>query len=284
MPGGWFMHRDGETYGPYNWEQLMEYVGQGRISRQDLVRSEEMKDWVQASQVSGLFSAPEAVSRAETGFVSVGQPERSATPGKWHLQRGGETYGPYSQEQLQDFAGQGRIAPQDLVRSEETGEWVQASEVPGLLPVSEGVSPAEMAYVGVGRRFVALVVDGGLFSSLGVAIDRLAGGTGFTGFELEGWPVYLLGFLGAAYYVLLEGLFGATLGKWTMGISVRRVDGSPCGLGPALVRNLLRVVDGLFVYLVGAILVWTTPRRQRVGDLVAGTVVVRKPPGGFPEW
>jgi uncharacterized RDD family membrane protein YckC len=43
----------------------------------------------------------------------------------------------------------------------------------------------------------------------------------------------------------------------------------------ALIRNILRIVDGLFVYLVGAILVWKSDKRQRLGDRVAHTVVVR---------
>jgi uncharacterized RDD family membrane protein YckC len=43
----------------------------------------------------------------------------------------------------------------------------------------------------------------------------------------------------------------------------------------SLVRSLLRIIDGLFVYLVGAILVWRSDMKQRFGDRVAKTVVVR---------
>jgi uncharacterized RDD family membrane protein YckC len=35
------------------------------------------------------------------------------------------------------------------------------------------------------------------------------------------------------------------------------------------------VVDGLFFYLLGAIVVWVSKRRQRLGDMAAGTIVVR---------
>ena len=45
---------------------------------------------------------------------------------------------------------------------------------------------------------------------------------------------------------------------------------------PAVLRNVLRIVDGQLAYLVGAILVMTSRTKQRLGDRVAGTVVVRR--------
>jgi uncharacterized RDD family membrane protein YckC len=57
---------------------------------------------------------------------------------------------------------------------------------------------------------------------------------------------------------------------------VVRADGGRVGYGAAFVRTALRLVDFLpFAYLVAAIAVTMTPRNQRVGDLAAGTVVVR---------
>jgi uncharacterized RDD family membrane protein YckC len=78
------------------------------------------------------------------------------------------------------------------------------------------------------------------------------------------------------YFVLLEGLAGSTLGKRLMRLRVVTAGGGRAGLVRALVRNVMRVVDGLpTLGLVGAILISTTPDRARVGDLVAGTRVVR---------
>jgi len=74
----------------------------------------------------------------------------------------------------------------------------------------------------------------------------------------------------------MEGLVGATIGKMVLGMRVTKVDGSPCDLQAALIRNILRIVDALPFYLIGAILVWTSSRRQRLGDRVANTVVVSK--------
>ncbi len=87
-----------------------------------------------------------------------------------------------------------------------------------------------------------------------------------------------------AYFALLEGLRGGqTPGKRWMGIRVVRDTGHPVTLGAALVRNLLRAADFLPPpYLLGGIFVALHPRAQRLGDMVAGTLVVRDNPEQAP--
>lgn len=82
--------------------------------------------------------------------------------------------------------------------------------------------------------------------------------------------------LGFGYYIVLEGLVGRTLGKMALGIRVVSQDGGRASWGAVVVRNLLRIVDGFFFYLVGLIVMLSTARKQRVGDLAARTMVVRK--------
>lgn len=78
-----------------------------------------------------------------------------------------------------------------------------------------------------------------------------------------------------AYHVVLEGSRGQTVGKRSVGIAVVGVDGEPCGYRVAAVRTAARVVDFLPVgYLLGLLSIRVTRRRQRIGDLAAGTVVV----------
>ena len=75
------------------------------------------------------------------------------------------------------------------------------------------------------------------------------------------------------YYTLLEGGFGATFGKAAGRLKVIAKDGSPCGFGRAAIRAWV----GLFeTNPIGAIAIWATPLRQRLGDLAAGTLVVNK--------
>lgn len=74
------------------------------------------------------------------------------------------------------------------------------------------------------------------------------------------------------YFILFEGLWnGQTLGKKAVGIRVRMADGLPITMGAALGRNLLRPAD--MFYLVGVLAMFCTPRSQRIGDLVANTMV-----------
>jgi uncharacterized RDD family membrane protein YckC len=125
-------------------------------------------------------------------------------------------------------------------------------------------------------RAVATALDVVVLVVIGYAIAKMSGGVTREGFELHGGPALFWFAAGFAYYVIMEASFGATLGKLTLGLRVVGEDGSPIGWSGALVRNILRVVDGLFFYLVGAVVAWSSPRRQRLGDRVAGSVVVRK--------
>jgi uncharacterized RDD family membrane protein YckC len=67
-----------------------------------------------------------------------------------------------------------------------------------------------------------------------------------------------------------------TLGKKMVGIRVVREDGEHLTVAAAVVRNVVRLVDALVFYLVGFLFAIVSPRGQRLGDRVAGTVVVRK--------
>jgi uncharacterized RDD family membrane protein YckC len=122
---------------------------------------------------------------------------------------------------------------------------------------------------------MAIIIDGIVYFILAWIIASATGGTTSTGFELNGGPAFLSFILFLVYYVGLEATRGATLGKMLLGLRVMKEDGSPVDMQAALIRNILRIVDGLFVYLVGAILVWRSDKKQRLGDRVAHTVVVR---------
>lgn len=77
------------------------------------------------------------------------------------------------------------------------------------------------------------------------------------------------------YHVVFEGSSGRTPGKRATGIEVVREDGRPCTYRAATVRTLARFLDVLPVgYLAALVSMAVTKRRQRLGDLLAGTVVV----------
>ncbi len=132
-----------------------------------------------------------------------------------------------------------------------------------------------MEAVGVGRRAVAILIDTVLLSIVGYVIALFTGGTTQDGFNIQGGPAFLLFFIALVYYVVMEKTSGATLGKKAMGLKVVKQGGEPLDWQAAIVRNVMRIIDGLFFYLVGAIVVWVSKSKQRLGDMAAHTLVVK---------
>lgn len=83
-------------------------------------------------------------------------------------------------------------------------------------------------------------------------------------------------FITILYAFFLEGFMGQTLGKKLLGIVVVKSDGRPCDYPSSFTRNLLRIVDWLpYYYLLGLLVILISPSSQRIGDYIAGTIVVR---------
>lgn len=170
---------------------------------------------------------------------------------------------------------------------QKTGEAVQGSQPEadaGKQAEAPSAASAGMRFQGVGIRFVALIIDTILLSIpfyiIGNAMARSSGEVTSEGWALSGGPAFLFFLIMLVivmgYYTLFEGGAGATPGKLICGIRVLDVSGAKCSFRQAFIRNILRVVDMQVAYLVGAILVWTSPKRQRLGDRAAGTVVIKK--------
>src|SRR5882672_10257316 len=134
---------------------------------------------------------------------------------------------------------------------------------------------------GLGSRALAAMADHLLLSLWTLAVML---GTSYLGLLSRSFAtlVYVVViFLSLwGYFALLEGLRrGQTPGKRWLGIRVVMDTGHPVTLPAALLRNLLRVADfAPFGYFLGGVFVGFHPRGKRLGDLVAGTVVVRDRP------
>jgi uncharacterized RDD family membrane protein YckC len=141
----------------------------------------------------------------------------------------------------------------------------------------EGVD-LELTLAGVGSRFASALVDYAIQGLLLVALTLLyAYGFGGGGFALAAYS--LLAFvLVIGYDVAFEVLAsGRTPGKRLNGLRVVRESGAPVTFATSAVRNVLRLVDWLpGTYLVGMIAILVSSRNQRLGDLAAGTLVVRE--------
>ena len=80
-----------------------------------------------------------------------------------------------------------------------------------------------------------------------------------------------------AYLILMEAYVGWTVGKRILRMRVVDVVGNKIGLSKSIVRNLLRLVDGLPAFnIMGIVLIITSPKGQRFGDRIAKTYVVKE--------
>jgi uncharacterized RDD family membrane protein YckC len=145
----------------------------------------------------------------------------------------------------------------------------------------EGVD-LELTLAGVGSRFASALIDYLIQLAIIVALALVLGlGVGLSpdasGFAAAVWTV-LAFLLFVGYDITFEVLAsGRTPGKRMNGLRVVREDGGPVTFPISAVRNVLRIVDILpGTYLVGIASILIAKRNQRLGDLAAGTLVVRE--------
>ena len=147
-----------------------------------------------------------------------------------------------------------------------------------VLTTPEGVT-VDLVLAGLGSRCAAALIDGAVRVVVIIAVAIVAG---LAGGPRGGWAA-AAGVIGAflvlfGYDVLFEVTAGGrTPGKRWCGIRVVDRSGGPVRLVASVVRNLLRLVDFLpSAYLIGTVTLLISPRNQRLGDLAAGTYVIRE--------
>jgi uncharacterized RDD family membrane protein YckC len=152
----------------------------------------------------------------------------------------------------------------------------------------------EMPLAGIGSRFIALLVDY-LIWFAGLLIVVLASSVVIPAIHAfdrvsETWAeavvIFLIFLLNWGYFTLFEAFWnGRTPGKRVARIRVIQRSGRAIGLFESMARNLIRYVDQLpFFYAVGVISMFVTKQHQRLGDLAAGTLVVRDREIETPLW
>jgi len=145
----------------------------------------------------------------------------------------------------------------------------------------EGVE-MRLMLAGAASRFVSATVDILIQVVLLISIAVVFAVTGDSRISAGGYGVAvwaILSFLVIAGYDVLFEVFnsGRTPGKRLNGLRVVLVSGHPVTFVPSAIRNVIRIVDFLpTMYLLGATVILSTRKNQRIGDVVAGTLVVRE--------
>ncbi len=157
--------------------------------------------------------------------------------------------------------------------------------------------PLAFALASIGNRFLAVAIDHfiqyfvifivawAVFSLSGVGSMETIENSEILR-EMPKWTIavliIVLFLIFAGYFIVFEWLWnGQTPGKRLLKLRVIREDGRPITLWEAIARNLLRIFDAvpgfvLPVYSIGLITIFMSNRDQRIGDMFAGTVVVRE--------
>lgn len=157
--------------------------------------------------------------------------------------------------------------------------------------------PLAFALASIGNRFLAVAIDHFIqyftifiAAWIFISISGIGDVTNLDRAEffqsMSKWTIAImiivLFLIFAGYFVFFEWLWsGQTPGKRLLKLRVIREDGRPVTLWEAIARNLLRIFDAvpgfvLPVYSVGLITIFLSGRDQRIGDMFAGTVVVRE--------
>lgn len=152
----------------------------------------------------------------------------------------------------------------------------------------------ELPLAGIGSRFIAALLDSLilLFALIVLAVLRafIVPALGAIGTKAASWGVgvYLVSvfLLLWGYFTLFEAFNnGRTLGKLVAKIRVIHQSGRGMNFVESLSRNLVRYIDFIpFFYGVGIVALFLSRRHQRLGDMVAGTLVVRDREVEAPLW
>ncbi len=175
----------------------------------------------------------------------------------------------------------GAVIPPGQYLLEESG--IVKSRTPVKSSTTSRSQGAMVRTASLGDRMVAAVLDLtvmlGAFSIIGAWSFKRWGVTDVASIQFTAASLLITGTLSALllflYLWLLEGCFGATLGKIVVGIRVARRDGQ-INLAASAIRNGARLVDGIGFYILGVIVAGCSKLRQRIGDILAGTVVIEE--------
>jgi len=176
--------------------------------------------------------------------------------------------------------------PESQAHGPQSGEPPYSGVSTGAAAYETPTQGPRLRYQSVGIRFLAQFLDDLLIGTIMfILIALIIGGTAAitspgsisaaAGTALTSTAILVALVVWFLYYTLLEGKWGQTLGKWFGKIKVVKEDGAAISYRDAAVRTILRIIDGLLNYLVGAVLIWTSDKKQRLGDRLAHTVVIQ---------
>lgn len=254
----WYYASNGAQQGPVSQEQLAQWAQAGSIGPDTMVWRDGMAQWESAGNV------PELAALFGGGAAAYG-----VTPGAPQQPSYAYSASAYPTQQ-----GYGAAYPAQGYGSAYPGQAAYGQF--GVLSYGQAsYGPRGLAYAGFWWRFLAVLIDGiivGVFNAIVTAILKAGGGD-------DGEAVgNLIGMVVAWLYDALQesSVHQATLGKRICGIVVTDMNGQRIGFGRATGRHFAKWISSC-ILLIGYLMQLWTERRQALHDIMAGTLVWRKP-------
>jgi uncharacterized protein DUF4339 len=110
MAGTWYFSRHKQKVGPFSWNQLRQMADLGLLQRSDHVWEDGSPRWLEASAVAGLFP-------------------REPTAKEYRVAVGGQSWGPYTAQQVRGFLMSGRLSGDTMVRTGDATKWSPLSQM-----------------------------------------------------------------------------------------------------------------------------------------------------------
>lgn len=123
-----------------------------------------------------------------------------------------------------------------------------------------------MNYAGFWRRLVAVIIDGVILGAITGVLMAIFGAQ-----QAASWLGSIIGII---YVIGFWTWRGQTPGKMVMGIKIIKTDGSPIGIGRAILRYVGYLVSTIIIYIGYLMIAWDS-KKQGLHDKIAGTYVVK---------
>lgn len=132
-----------------------------------------------------------------------------------------------------------------------------------------------LKYASTGKRVIGALVDAVVLLIVWLVFVFAFGERTGMKYSVNGWPAFFMFLIWLAYFIVLEAATGKTLGKMIAKTRVVDEKGKKISWVQSIARNLLRIIDAFFFYLIGFIILVSSKNKQRIGDMAAKTFVVQ---------
>jgi uncharacterized RDD family membrane protein YckC len=216
----------------------------------------------------------------------------------WYMKRGSLAVGPGTTEQLRAAYNKGSITADNLIRREDSEDWIRLGDSGVLGPLNDGkesndgylpdhsggamrsagsrprihrrmfqerptYSSQEPVMATIYERFLALIIDGLTVFVVGAVLKWMVG------------SFFVLSMaLGLGYFVLMQRLWGYTIGRKIMGIHIELEKNGRPDFTHFVIRYLMQFLSGIILF-VGYFIAFGDPKKRTLHDRVAGTMVLK---------